>query len=151
MRKGEILSLRWEQIRNGLIYLQKTKTNTSRQIPINETLNELFKGILKRQKVGSKYVFTYTQKQKNQGLLTAINQEEGTRINSVKVSFTNALRRAEIKDFHFHDLRHTFANHMIMRGVSLKEVKEILGHATMTMTMRYAHLSQESKKKAINL
>jgi hypothetical protein len=69
----------------------------------------------------------------------------------VKVSFTNALRRAEIKDFHFHDLRHTFASHMIMRGASLKEVQEILGHATMTMTMRYAHLSQERKKKAINL
>ena len=69
----------------------------------------------------------------------------------MKVSFTNALRRAEIKDFHFHDLRHTFASHMIMRGAYLKEVQEILGHATMTMTMRYAHLSQESKKKAINL
>ena len=151
MRKGEILSLRWDQIRNGLIYLQKTKTNTSRQIPINDTLDELFKGIRKRQKVGAEYVFTYSQKQKDKGFLRAINPEEGTRINNVQVSFTNALRRADIKDFHFHDLRHTFASHMIMRGASLKEVQEILGHANLTMTMRYAHLSQESKKKAINL
>ncbi len=40
---------------------------------------------------------------------------------------------------------------MIMRGASLKEVQEILGHKTMTMTLRYAHLSQEHKKKAVNV
>ncbi len=101
--------------------------------------------------MGAEYVFTYSQKQKDKGFLRAINPEEGTRINNVQVSFTNALRRADIKDFHFHDLHHTFASHMIMRGAYLKEVQEILGHANLTMTMRYAHLSQESKKKAINL
>ena len=61
------------------------------------------------------------------------------------------VRRAGIEDFRFHDLRHTFASHLVMRGASLKEVQEILGHKTMTMTLRYAHLSQEHKKKAVNL
>jgi integrase len=70
---------------------------------------------------------------------------------NVKRAFTSSLDRAGIKDFHFHDLRHTFASQMIMRGASLKEVQEILGHKTMTMTLRYAHLSQEHKKKAVNL
>jgi integrase len=154
MRRGEILSLRWDQITDGLIYLQKTKTNTARQIPINDTLTELFKGIQKRQKIGTEYVFTFDPKAKKkepQGQLVVINPEKGDRINNVKRSFTSALRRAKILDCHFHDLRHTFASHMIMRGASLKEIQEILGHATITMTMRYAHLSQDSKKKAVNL
>jgi len=72
-------------------------------------------------------------------------------IGSVKTAFNSALRRAGIEDFRFHDLRHTFASQMIMRGASLKDVQEILGHKTMTMTLRYAHLSQEHKKKAVNL
>jgi len=54
-------------------------------------------------------------------------------------------------DFHFHDLRHTFASQLILNGGSLKDVQELLGHKSMTMTLRYAHLTQESKKKAVNL
>ena len=72
-------------------------------------------------------------------------------IVNVKTSFGASCRRAGSEDFRFHDLRHTFASHMVMRGASLKVVQEILGHKTMTMTLRYAHLSQEHKKKAVNL
>lgn len=54
-------------------------------------------------------------------------------------------------DFRFHDLRHTFASHLLLRGGDLKDVQELLGHTTMTMTLRYAHLTQEHKKKAVNL
>jgi integrase len=72
-------------------------------------------------------------------------------LSNIKRSFASAVIRAKIEDYKFHDLRHTFASHMIMRCASLKEVQEILGHKTMTMTLRYAHLSQEHKKKAVNL
>ena len=54
-------------------------------------------------------------------------------------------------DFHFHDLRHTFASQVLLNGGSLKDVQELLGHKSMTMTLRYAHLTQESKRKAVNL
>ena len=65
--------------------------------------------------------------------------------------FNAGVKRAGIEDFTFHDLRHTFASQLIMKGGSLKDVQELLGHKTMTMTLRYAHLSQEHKKKAVNL
>ena len=73
------------------------------------------------------------------------------RFNEFKKSFRKALEEAEIFDFRFHDLRHTFAIQMIMHGANLKDVQDILGHKTMHMTLRYAHLSQEHKKKAVNL
>ena len=61
------------------------------------------------------------------------------------------MKRAGVVDFRFHDLRHTFASHLLLRGGDLKDVQELLGHTTMTMTLRYAHLTQEHKKKAVNL
>ena len=135
MRKGEILGLRWDQIRNGFIYLDKTKTNEARQIPVNDSLEMLFKRIRRKQHLTSRYVFTY----------------RGKRVDSVKTAFNAAVRRAGIVDFRFHDLRHTFASQLLMKGGTLKDVQELLGHKTMTMTLRSAHLTQEHKRKAVNL
>jgi len=135
MRRGEILSLRWEQIRNGFIYLAKTKTKNPREIPINKDLAQMFKEIRKEQGLSSKHVFIYNSRV----------------VQKVHKGFRAALKRAGIEDFKFHDLRHTFASHVIMRGGSLKDVQELLGHKTVTMTLRYAHLSQEHKMNAVNL
>lgn len=135
MRKAEILGLRWEQIRHGFIYLGKTKTMEPRQIPINDTLDILYTRIRRKQHLTSKHVFTY----------------QGRRVDSVKTSFNAAVKRAGIVDFRFHDLRHTFASQLLMKGGTLKDVQELLGHKTMTMTLRYAHLTQEHKRKAVNL
>ena len=83
----------------------------------------------------SEYVFTY----------------QGKSVSNVRHSFKGALRRAGIKDFRFHDLRHTFASQVLLRGGSLKDIQELLGHKTMAMTLRYAHLTQEHKRGAVNL
>ncbi len=83
----------------------------------------------------SEYVFTYARRA----------------VGKVDRAFKGALTRAGIENFTFRDLRHTFASHLIMRGASLKEVQELLGHKTVTMTLRYAHLAEENKRKAVGL
>jgi integrase len=151
MRKGEILSLRWSQIRDGLIYLRKTKTDRARQIPINNTLAATLDRLskhgepsnIKRLDGGNTpmprprtdHVFTY----------------RGDPIKNVRKAFMTALSKADIEDCRFHDLRHTFASHLVINGASLKSVQELLGHQDIKMTMRYAHLSQEHKTNAVNL
>jgi len=64
-------------------------------------------------------------------------------------SFNTAVRRAGIEDFHFHDLRHTFASKLVMKGYNLKIVQELLGHTDIKMTMRYAHLAEKSLVDAV--
>ncbi len=152
MRRGEILSLKWSQIRNGFIYLQETKTNESREIPINDDLIQMFKEIRREQQFKSEFVFTYVAGSDKvlHGKRSDCDKEP-KRLVQVRTAFKSAVRRAGIEDFRFHDLRHTFASHLIMNGASLKSVQELLGHKTMDMTMRYSHLSQEHKQNSINL
>ena len=69
------------------------------------------------------------------------NQERPATWAQVRIAFETALDRAGIKDFRFHDLRHTFASHFVMRGGSLQDLRKILGHADFKMTLHYAHLS----------
>ena len=130
-----MLSLKWEQIRNGFIYLTETKSGKARQIPINDRLAGVLKGVRRGNQLKSPYVFCDSQ---------------GRRFNDVKRSFASACRRAGIEAFRFHDLRHTFASHLVMKGIGLKAVQELLGHADLTMTMRYAHLSQGHLQAAVS-
>ena len=66
-------------------------------------------------------------------------------------SFNTAVRRAGVEDFTFHDLRHTFASRLVMKGVSLKAVQELLGHTDIKMTMRYAHLAEKTMVDAVKV
>jgi integrase len=75
----------------------------------------------------------------------------GKPLQNVKRSFNTALRKAKIRDFRFHDLRHCFASHLVMAGVDLTTVKDLLGHKSITMTLRYAHLAPSHKVNAVNV
>ena len=61
---------------------------------------------------------------------------------SVDEAWKYAVKRAELVDFRFHDLRHTCASYLAMNGASLMEIAEVLGHKTLAMVKRYAHLSE---------
>ncbi len=138
MRRGEMLSLKWDHIRHGNIYLEggMCKSGKGRKIPISDQLDEVLKGVRQGNQLKSPYVFC---------------DSDGHRFYSVKRSFAGACRRAGIEDFHFHDLRHTFASRLVMRGASIKAVQELLGHASLAMTMRYSHLSHDHLKDSVNL
>jgi len=136
MRKGEILNLKWDNIdlTHGFILLSTTKNGERREIPINQTLKDLFTNMPSRFRGG--YVFC---------------DAEGKPYQDIKRSFNTACRKAGIKDFHFHDLRHTFASHLVMAGVDITTVKELLGHKTLTITLRYAHLAPSHKVRAVEI
>ena len=136
MRRGEILSLKWEQVdlRHGYISLDDTKSGEGRQIPMNQTLIETFSEMPRG--FESKYVFS---------------NRNGDALTDIKRSFNTALRKAEIHNATFHTLRHTAASHLVMNGVDLTSVKELLGHKSLSMTMRYSHLAPEHKRKAVNI
>ncbi len=76
---------------------------------------------------------------------------DGKPYKSVKKSFSTVLRKAGIRDFRLHDCRYTYASQMVMNGVDLATVKDLLGHKSLTMTLRYAHLAPEHKRKAVNI
>lgn len=129
MRKTEILQLKWDQVdlAHNVILLKwdETKTDEARQVPINSAVREM---LMKQPRfIDSGYVFAHPESHKPYG--------------DIKHSFKAALKRAGIRNFHFHDLRHTFASHLIMAGRSLREVADLLGHKDIKMTMKYAHLA----------
>jgi integrase len=64
--------------------------------------------------------------------------------------WTAALKEAKVQNFHWHDLRHTFASRLVMAGVDLYTVKELLGHAVIAVTMRYAHLAPSHLQAAVD-
>ena len=138
MRRGEILSLRRDKhldMKHGFILLDNTKNGERREIPINNTLRAALQELPVRLDIP--YVF--------------YNPKTDKPYDDIKNSFNKALRKAGIKDFHFHDLRHTFASHLVMAGVDITSVKELLGHKSLVMTLRYAHLSPKHLVKAVNI
>lgn len=137
MRLMEILTLQWKQVHidnvvEPYIEVIMTKNNQKRFIELNDDMVKLLKGLDGN---GSNYVFLGSK---------------CLPLQSVKKPFATALNRANIEDFRFHDLRHTFASHYLMSGGDLMSLKEILGHSSMKMVMRYAHLARAYKRKMVN-
>jgi len=136
MRRGEITELRWTDVdfNNKIITIQDSKSGKKRMIPINDILHETLKVLPSRFKKG--YVFP-----------SPVRPEEPWR--DFRWQFQKAVKQAEIKNLRFHDLRHTFASHLVMSGVDVMTVKELLGHASLTMTLRYSHLAPDHRLRAI--
>lgn len=138
LRRGEQFGLRWEHIdmRLRILRLPRSKTETPRTVALSDTALAILKRLPRRLKCP--WVFP-NESGKNH--LDAHNF-----INRV---FAPAVSAAGIADFHWHDLRHTFASRLAMRGVELRTIAELMGHKTLQMTMRYAHLSPEFLAEAV--
>ena len=136
MRRGEILGLKWRDIdfRRGIIYLYNTKNHEKRELPMNEATKTAL--IRARKHPESAYIFCGV---------------EGKPFKNVRKSYWTALKKSGILNFRFHDLRHTFASHLVMSGVDLNTVRELMGHKSLDMTLRYSHLSPDHKKRAVDI
>ena len=135
LRRGDILNLKWSDVdlEKGVLFFNEQKKRNKRRIKVlNSDMIELLKSIPREESE------------------TIFNGPDGKPLKDVKRSFRTALKRAGIKDFHFHDLRHTSASYLIMRGASLKSVQQQLGHTTLKMTERYAHLSDQFQRDEVN-
>jgi len=134
MRKGEILNLKWENLDldNRMILLEKTKNNRRRMIPLSGILYPELRDLPRR----GEYVFC---------------NEKGEKFKKIDKGFWAACGRAKIKDFRFHDLRHTSASYLTMSGCNIRTVQQLLGHTTIRTTVKYSHLSKEYLEEAVNL
>lgn len=136
------LGLEWPRVdlQNGLFYLEgrHTKSGRRRSIPLNETARAV---ILNRMRFraswcpDSRWVFC---------------SREGVPVRHIRRSFMTACANAGIEDFRIHDLRHTCAAWLVTSGVPLTEVRDLLGHSTVMMTERYAHLAPENLRAAVS-
>lgn len=136
MRQGEILNLTTEDVdlKRKIIYIRQSKSGEHRECPINSVLSETFQSLEKNPK--TPHIFLDNEGQKLGRFV-------------VRYFFEKAVKQAGIEDFHFHDMRHTFASHLVMAGVDIMTVKELLGHKTLKMTLRYSHLSPNHKSAAV--
>lgn len=134
LRRGELFALKWEDISLSKAQLtvvgETSKSGKTRHVALN---TEAMK---------------WRPKIDVHGLVFP-SKNEGNQFNNVRKAFLGVLIEAEIKSFRWHDMRHHFASKLVMKGVDLNTVRELLGHASMDMTLRYAHLAPEHKAEAV--
>ena len=142
--RQEVLSLKWSDIDfefagRGLITLFRSKTGKKRT---EYLMPRTKKALLSWQE--HQAWMRHRKKFSANGNLVFCHLD-GTPIKRFDKAWSKACKLAGLEDLHFHDLRHTFCSNLILSGASLKEVKEMIGHADISMTDRYSHLSTEYK------
>ncbi len=139
MRRGELFNIKWKDIDFERKYLtvvgQEAKSRQTRHIALNKECC---------------YVLKHWHTQNN-GSLVFPSPKTGMELKDIKKSWASLREKAGVQDFRFHDLRHTFASKLVMAGVDLYTVKELMGHSTIQMTERYAHLAPEHRAAAVEL
>ena len=137
-RRDEIWSLRWENVdlAEGYLTFRQTKNGDIRSVPV----------------IGQALDLLRDYHQKHRLLHTSLMFPSSTNPQKpleFRKRWESVLRKAEIADFRYHDLRHSAASYMVRNGMDLRLVAEILGHRTLQMTMRYSHLKRDHLKEAM--
>lgn len=135
-RRMEILNSRWKDVdlNRGVIFLHETKNKERRVLPIAGYAMKLMTEHARVRRLDTDFVFP--SKKLNQPI-------------DIRTPWEVAIKQASIKDFRFHDLRHSAASYLAMNGASLAEIAEVLGHKTLQMVKRYAHLSEAHTAKIV--
>ena len=136
-RRGELFKLEWSDIgldrRQITIRGESAKSGKTRHIPLNTE---------------AQAVLTQWRKQGGgQGLV--FPGRSGKPLDNINSAWRRLMKDSGLVAFRFHDLRHTFASKLVMAGVDLNTVRELLGHADIAMTLRYAHLAPAHKAAAV--
>ncbi len=136
-RYSKLLGLMWNQvdIDRRTITLYETKNNEIRLLPIVGLALQIMEQRLIKRRFDTELVFPSTR-----------DKDKSIQLRD---SFEKACKEADIKDFKWHDLRHTAASYLAMNGASLAEIAEVLGHKTLAMVKRYAHLSEAHTAKVV--
>lgn len=129
-RRGEITGLQWKDVdlQRGRITLYDTKNGETRVVSVAGHALELLKQHAKVRPINTALLFPGKVK-RDQPM-------------DLRTPWETALQKAGVTDFRFHDLRHSAASYLAMNGASLAEIAETLGHKTLVMVKRYAHLSE---------
>ncbi|MBI4849119.1 MAG: tyrosine-type recombinase/integrase [Nitrospirae bacterium] len=132
MRRGEILNLKWQDVSfdRKTVAVVKSKNGEKRTIPMSKTVFDTLNSIKVKHISGGIFPISGW---------------------SLRQAFDNTVEKAGIENFRFHDLRHTFATRLVQNGVGIYKVKELLGHKTILITMRYAHHYPESLRSSVEL
>ena len=138
LRRGELFGLRWRDVDlvRALVTVRGAgaKSGRTRHIPLNTTAAATLKTWRVPQFEADAMVFPNV---------------DGERLDDIKTAWRALVKAAKVKDFRFHDLRHTFASKLVQAGVDLNTVRELLGHGDIKMTLRYSHLAPENKAAAV--
>jgi len=129
-RQQEVLGLRWGQVdfARRVATLDETKNGERRVLPLAGPALELLRERSKVRRLDTDLIFP--------------GHTDPPKPIDLRAPFQSSLKWAGIEDFHWHDLRHTTASYLAMNGASLAEIAEVLGHKTLAMVKRYAHLSE---------
>lgn len=129
-RKSEIMKLTWKDVdfERNVAVLYKTKNGETRALPVVAYLKELLQELYKNRREDTTLIFP---------------RKDGQKPVSIRKAWDTSLKKAEVEDFRFHDLRHCAASYLAMNGATLAEIAAVLGHKTLAMVKRYSHISEQ--------
>jgi integrase len=138
LRRGELLNMLWDDVnlehKRVTVRGSYSKSGKTRHVPLNKTAHKVLTTWKQQANLDYKYVFC---------------DVNGRAFTDVKKGWKALLDKTSITGFRWHDMRHTFASRLVMAGVDLNTVRELLGHSSYQMTLRYAHLAPEYKASAV--
>ena len=155
MRYGEIINLTWPDVdlSRKRVILHETKNGERRAVPVAGQAIELLSQLEKSRRIDTNLLFPKARPKPSSDILKKVDIDRIQKVQKpvqLRSAWVAAMKKAEIQDFRFHDLRHCAASYLAMSGASLPEIADILGHKSLVMVKRYAHLSDSHKHSVVD-